>query len=65
MQTYPNITVKLSGTDGNSFAILGRMFKALRAGGVSQEAIDLFETEATSGDYNHLLQTCMKFVVVT
>lgn len=61
---YPDITVQLVGRDGNAFAILGRMRSALRKNGVEQEVIDAFYQEAMSGDYNHLLNTCMKWVNV-
>ncbi len=61
---YPNITVQLSGNDGNAFAVLGSVSKALRENGVSKEEIDSFYSEATSGDYDALLQTCMKWVDV-
>ena len=54
------IKVKLVGTDGNAWALIGRVSQALRRGGQSTEFIDAFVKEATSGDYNHLLCTCMK-----
>jgi hypothetical protein len=59
---YPEIQVQLSGEDGNAFAILGRTAAALRAAGVPQDEIDAFFAEATSGDYDHLLQTTMVWV---
>jgi Domain of unknown function (DUF4314) len=59
---YPEIQVQLSGQDGNAFAILGRTAAALRAAGVPQDEIDAFFAEATSGDYDHLLQTTMAWV---
>ena len=58
------IKVKLIGTDGNAFAILGRVKDALRRGGQSKEFIDAFLKEATSGDYDHLLCACMEVVDV-
>jgi hypothetical protein len=61
---YPNIKVKLTGRDGNAFAIMGRVSAALRKAKVSHEEIKQFTDECTSGDYNHLLQTCMKWVDV-
>ena len=61
---YPDITVKLVGKDGNAFYILGRMKQALRKGNVPNDKIDEFLHEAMSDDYNHLLQTCMKWVNV-
>jgi Domain of unknown function (DUF4314) len=59
---YPDVQVRLSGEDGNAFAILGRTTAALHAAGVPQEEIDTFFAEATSGDYDHLLQTTMAWV---
>ena len=60
---YPKIVVKLVGQDGNAFAILGSVNKALQRGGVSKEERDVFMADATSGDYDHLLQTVMKTVM--
>jgi hypothetical protein len=61
---YPNIRVQLIGEDGNAFAIIGRVRRALSRGQVGQANIDLFLEEAMSGDYDHLLQTCMDWVTV-
>lgn len=60
-----DVEVRLSGTDGNAFAILGRVQSALRKAGASNDAIRDFVKEATAGDYDHLLQTAMKYVNVT
>lgn len=73
MTRYPNLTVQLTGTDGNAFMIVGRVRAALRqhlrAQGVSQAEVDRilteFADEATSGDYDHVLVTCMQWVDVT
>jgi len=65
MTKYPNIEVQLSGQDGNAFMIMGLTVKALRRAGVSQEEIDQYRDEATSGDYDHLLQTTMRWVEVS
>ena len=62
---YPEIEVELVGGSGNAFAIIGAVNKALRRGGVSEEERDAFMEEATSGDYNHVLQTCMAWVAVS
>lgn len=61
---YPNIKVQLVGTDGNAFSILGNVKRELRRGGVSAEEQESFMEEAMSGDYDHLLATCMKWVDV-
>lgn len=56
---FPRVTVKLSENDGNAFSILARCKKAARKGGVCSKKIAEFEAEAKSGDYSHLLQTCL------
>ncbi len=61
---YPKIKVQLSGHDGNAFAIIGKVRNVMRAKKVSEEEIKLFSEEAMSGDYDHLLQTCFKWVDV-
>ena len=60
---HPEVTVKLSRTDGNAFAILGKVSKALKTAG-HQESAQSFVKEATNGDYDQLLQTTMKYVNV-
>lgn len=59
---YPHVQVQLVGSDGNAFAIMGRTARAMRQGGVPKEEIDMFFDEATAGDYNDLLATCMRWV---
>jgi hypothetical protein len=59
---YPNIVVELVGRDGNAFAILSATLKAMKENGVSVEERKLFIEETKSGDYDHLLQTVMKWV---
>ena len=59
---YPDIFVQLTGEDGNAFAILGRTTRALRDAGLDHDEIDQYYSEATSGDYHHLLQTTMRWV---
>ena len=61
---YPEIVVPLTGENGNAFAILGRVLNALRRAGVDEHQRDAFHTEATSGDYDHLIQTVMEWVSV-
>lgn len=62
---YPEITVQLTGEDGNAFAILGAVRNALHRGGVSAEEINLFNEEATSSDYDNLLRVAMAWVDVS
>ena len=61
---YPEIEVQLTGRDGNAFSILGAVERGLHRGGVSKKEQAAFYTEATSGDYDHLLQTAMRWVAV-
>jgi hypothetical protein len=56
-----DVRVKLVGEDGNAFAIMGRVSKALRRAGLVDVA-DEFMGEATSGDYAHLLETVLEYV---
>lgn len=62
---YPNITVQLTGTDGNAFAIIGAVNKALRRGHVPADEIKEFTDDAMSSDYNHVLVTAMRWVDVS
>ena len=62
---YPEIEVTLIGEDGNAFAIMGNVTLQMRRHGVEQEEIDAFIEEAQSGDYDHLLRTCMRWVDVS
>jgi len=61
---YPDITVDLSGGDGNAYIILAKVRKALWRAGISNEIIAEFTKEATGGGYDNLLQVCMKWVNV-
>lgn len=61
---YPDIEVTLVGEDGNAFFILGRVRSALKRNGVPVQEVDEFYKQATSGDYDNLLRTCMDWVTV-
>ena len=58
-----DIKLTLVGEDGNAFAIMGRARQALRRNGRA-DLIEAFTKECTSGDYNNLLATCLKYFVV-
>ena len=62
---FPDVEVQLSGESDNVFAIIGRVSKALRGGGATSEEIQVFQNEATRGNYDNALQTCMRWVVVS
>ncbi len=57
-------TVSLIGVNGNAFFILGKVIKALKKAGYDKEFIEKYKSEATNGDYDHLLRVTMKYVNV-
>ena len=61
---FPTVEVELLGEDGNAFAILGRVSKAMKRAGVEKTDIDESMAEAMSGDYDHLVRTVMATVEV-
>ncbi|EMS78432.1 hypothetical protein [Desulfotignum phosphitoxidans] len=58
-------TVKLIGKDGNAFAILGSVKKALLKAGADKEYVSKYMEEAMAGDYDNLLSVTMDYVHVT
>ena len=58
---YPEIHVQLIGLDSNAFSILGRCLEAIRRARLTPEEREAFCKEATSGNYDHLLATCMEW----
>jgi hypothetical protein len=61
---YPNLKVKLSGGDGNAFAIMGAVITALKKAKVPAEEIEAYRAESMSGDYDNLVATAMRWVDV-
>lgn len=57
-ETKPKL--RLSGTDGNAFSVLGKAQRAAKEAGWPKEKLDAFMNEAKAGDYDHLLQTVMR-----
>ena len=57
--------VQLVGEDDNAHSILGRVARALRRAGYTQEEISQYREEAMSGDYDHLLQVTISWCHVT
>ena len=58
---YPDVHVQLTGTDGNAFALMGKVTKALKRAGHG-EHVAAFRMEAMTGDYDNLLRVCMSWV---
>lgn len=63
--TEPRPAVRLTGTDGNAWAIMGKVQAALRKAGASEEHVRRYREESMSGDYDNLLRTAMKYADVS
>jgi len=61
VEPLTDIKVQLGAIDGNSFAIIGHVSQVLRMHG-RHDLVTPFQKEATSGDYDHLLATCQRYV---
>lgn len=55
---------RLGGSNGNPFAILGHVTRAMREAGCSDDDVAAYMKEATSGDYDELLRVTMQTVEV-
>lgn len=53
------LNLDLEGQDGNAFSLLGYFRQEARKAGWEVDEISKTFKEATSGDYDHLLQTLM------
>jgi hypothetical protein len=51
----------LVGVDGNAFAVMGAVRRALRKAGNSKEVIAAYTEEAQTDDYDHLIQVSMLY----
>ena len=60
----PEVTVQLTGQDGNAFFILGKVKREMQRAKVDANIIKEYFDEATNDDYDHLLQTTMRYVNV-
>ena len=59
----PGVVVQLTGEDGNAFAILGKVTRAMKRGGFP-ELVNEYTTKAMSGTYDDLLRVTMEYVTV-
>lgn len=55
------VRLDLVGIDGNAFALLGAFSRAAREQGWEGAAVKAVLDEASAGNYDHLLQTLMKY----
>lgn len=52
----------LIGVDGNAFAIMGYVAKAMRREGYSKEDVDTYLEDAKSSDYDHLVYVSAEMI---
>lgn len=57
----PTVIVELRGTDGNAFAIMGRVKRALRTAGADEEYVNRYLQESMKGDYHNLLKIAKEY----
>jgi len=61
---YPeaHVFIDLSGPDGNAFAVIGKVSRALREVGCRIDECDMYTKEAMDGDYENLKAVSRKWV---
>lgn len=52
----------LVGVDGNAFAVMGYVMRAMKECGFGKEELDAYQKDATGGDYNNLLAVSAGYV---
>jgi hypothetical protein len=55
--------VDLSEVDGNAMVIIGTVARALRRAGNHPNVVNRYRTESLRGDYDHVLQTALRYTV--
>jgi len=65
MAKYDHIKVRLTGSDGNAFAVMAKVSGALRKEGVPASEVENYLAESMEGDYDALLRTALKWVDVS
>jgi len=59
---YPDLNVKMVGEDGNVFAIIGRVSRALKRAGHREAANEFVEKAISSKSYDEVLCLVMEYV---
>ncbi|MEU3704711.1 hypothetical protein AB0E82_20780 [Streptomyces anulatus] len=62
---HPNVTVQLSGEDGNVYSVIGLVQKALRKAGHREAATEFGQAALGSGSYDEVVQLAMRTVDVS
>ena len=63
METKTKVVVKLVGTDGNVFASIGKVSKALERGGYPELAKEYRDKCFNAKSYDEVLQWTLRYVV--
>ena len=58
---HKHIKINLSNSDGNAFAILGKVKKQAIKQGLSIDDWEVFQKQATQKDYHYLLMSILKY----
>ena len=61
---YPEIEVQITGNDGNAYAIMSSIQKAMRRAEIPQHEIEQYLNQSMSGGYDNLLRVAMNWVTV-
>jgi hypothetical protein len=61
---FKHVEVNMRGVNGNVFMILGTVKRALSRAGATPFQLSVFIHRAQSGDYEHALSTCAKWVTI-
>ena len=61
---FPEISIEVSGPEGNAYCIVAIISNNLKSIGWSQSDIDDVVAEMTKGDYIHLLHVAKKFIIL-
>lgn len=62
---HPQVKVKLTGVDGNAFAIIAAVCGAMKHAGLPGSEIVLYQEDAMADDYDHLLWVTSTWVTVS
>jgi hypothetical protein len=58
----PRPRCRLTGRDGNVFAVIGAVRRALRNAGQAERAREFVERAGTAGSYDEVLRLCFEYV---
>jgi ribosomal protein S9 len=56
-----DVDVQLTGNDGNAFAIMGAVSKAIKKAGATSEQVKEYMDESMSGNYDNLLRVACRW----